>query len=148
MESTLRTVDTFPPFGLPSANVGEEDYGFASGTAVLRTDGIGPCLGIVIYSPERKYGSLAHISGFRKVPKVVRPENIVETMLSGMDNHTALVAYLAGESWTDDDVSRTVAKQLEKNGVMVMDTDLGIVPKGRSMLLYCDSGKVEVYRYQ
>ena len=127
--------------------VGWDDCGVGYGT--LWTHGIGPCLAITIYDEVRKMGALAHISGAKRgIPKMFSPEKIVETLYQRLEEPSGLTATLSGESRIEDKISEIVKRELKNLNIPIVGEDLGDTTIGRSVYLHCNSGEVEVYRYQ
>lgn len=128
--------------------VGWDDYQRGRNSDILLTDGISPCLAITIYERLNRLGAMAHISGVRGLgPEAVWTENIVDTLLMNFRPIGVLEATLAGEWENKGKMSDIVKRELQKHKIPVIGEDLGEVKKGRSMRLYCETGKVEVYRY-
>ena len=116
---------------------------FNSGYGTLWTGGIGPCLAITMYDKVRKIGALAHISGVKRTPS-----SIVQVIFSSLGGISGLTATLSGESRTNDKISEIVKNELRKLSIPIVGEDLGNTKIGRSVYLHCNSGEVEVYRYQ
>ena len=140
--------------GMPKRNDGMEvgpfgDYQVGSGR--IYTRGIGPCLAIALYDPEKKQGALAHISGARNhitIPEALYPENIAFTLASHFEKSNYLEAVLAGESLRNDKISDIVKRDLAYLHIPINGEDLGDSGshQGREVHLDCQTGLVTIYR--
>lgn len=126
-----------------------EDDCKSSNNHIISTIWILSCLGITLYSPQKKIGTLAHIT-WRKDIKIIedyKPENIIDTMLRKMKcniNDILLASYFWEWYW-DEKKYIIVKKYLDKLNIPIIGND--IEPGfARRWFLNCNNGKIEVYR--
>lgn len=125
------------------------------GKDLIGTECVGPCLAITLYDPYIKKGVLAHLTQQRFAPDELKPENIVDTLLHNLNgcgnlDPRKLEASLAGESFIGLERelrSPFVKAKLMESGIPIIGEDLKGKRIGRSVFLYCATGKIEVYRF-
>ena len=124
-----------------------DDYKMGSST--LFTEGIGPCLAIVLYDPTRKLGALAHISGTNpRANEAVFPGYIVRSLVAELGVYQSLEAVVTGESQRKEKISDIVKRSLTFLTIPIIGDDLGDsgTHQGRALSLDCQKGEVTIYR--
>jgi len=142
--------------------VGIGEYRVAKGMAVLKTIGLGSCIGVALYDPVNKIGGLAHVmlpgskNGTVKSAKYVdhaielmidamrglgsRKENLVAKMAGGAQifRHMKMDLLKIGDKNVD-----SVKEILRNNGIRLISEDVGGT-LGRSVYFYTLDGKLLV----
>lgn len=142
--------------------VGIGEYRVAKGMAVLKTIGLGSCIGVALYDPVNKIGGLAHVmlpgskNGTVKSAKYAdhaielmvdamrglgsRKENLVAKMAGGAQifRHMKMDLLKIGDKNVD-----SVKEILRNNGIRLISEDVGGT-LGRSVYFYTFDGKLLV----
>ncbi|MBU1203520.1 MAG: hypothetical protein KKG60_00440 [Nanoarchaeota archaeon] len=131
-----------------------DECGVGEEKDIIRTDSVGPCLAITLYDRISKKGILTHITGDDFYREGLSPENVINTLLKKMNKNSkiksgCLEISLAGEDmdFSSGFKSGLVKEKIEHYKIPILGGDLG--PSygcGRQVVLYCDTGSVEVYR--
>ncbi|MBE8539208.1 chemotaxis protein CheD [Geoglobus acetivorans] len=142
--------------------IGIGEFRVVKGLAVLKTIGLGSCIGLALYDPYNKVGGLAHVmlpsSKNGTVKSAKYADHAVEMMLSAMkrlgSKERNIVAKLAGGAQIFKHMNMNLLKIgdrnvdaikniLESQGIKIVSEDVG-GDVGRSVYFYTDSGKMLV----
>ncbi len=129
---------------------------------VLKTIGLGSCIGLAIYDPTAKAGGLAHVMLPRSPNGTMRTakyaDQAVELMVEALERiggrRDRMVAKLAGGAQIfkqmtlnslkiGDRNAEAVREALDQYGIRVVAQDIGGTV-GRSVYFYADSGRMLV----
>lgn len=143
------TFDGFPGLIKHTKWVDQDSYFIRQKKGLLGASGVSSCLVVTIYNLQRVNGALAHVSGSRKVPLKLQPDQIVDTLLHDLhiprnSDFQCLEASLSGENGVYRS-SPAVRAKLNYYGIRIIGEDLCDAP-GRLVFLDCGTGRVEVYR--
>ncbi len=139
--------------------VGIGEFRVAKGNFILKTIGLGSCVGIALYDPLKKVGGLAHVilpqsDGIKRSAKYA--DQAVEMMLEAMERLGArrrnVIAKIAGgaqifKHMTHENLKigdrnvEAVKRQLEKFGLRLVSEDVG-GNVGRSIYFYVMDGRM------
>ncbi len=140
------------PLEKSNLHVGWDSYEISKDS--LWTSGIGSCLALALYDPNKKIGALAHITGMkdpRIVPEAMYPEYAVRSLVAEFGVYQNLEATLAGDdSLTNNKISPIVKEQLAFLKIPIIGEDLGSFDgtRGREVHFNCQTGEVTIYRLQ
>ena len=126
---------------------------FGSGKDILGTYAVGVCLAVTLYDPVTKKGGLTHIHPNNEHnPEHLYPERVLESLLKGVNgtlqDYSRLEASMVGENDHDmgGPMSEIIVQCIEEKGIQLIGRDHGQL-KGWDVLLYCEDGRVRIYRY-
>jgi chemotaxis protein CheD len=150
----------------PRWKVGLADFRLAGEPSVLVAYGLGSCVGVSLFDPERRLGGLAHIMlpFWAEGPGDDNPRKyadraltmMVEALLRAGASASALVAKMAGGATMFPEIQRTsvgernvlaVAQTLGAFGIPLLGQDVG-GDHGRTVELYSDVGRMLVRSYR
>ncbi|HIH23399.1 TPA: hypothetical protein HA251_00020 [Candidatus Woesearchaeota archaeon] len=152
MQHRFQTFDRYPTH-TDYRFVDWDEYAVGEERDLLGTDGVATCLAITLYDGEKRRGALAHISGIYQDIEELKPQNIIGTLLSRLEDAkridlTKLEATLSGEGCISSERQRCspiVKSKLKEYGIPIIGEDLCRAP-ARLVFLHCDTGRVGVYR--
>ncbi|ADB58421.1 chemotaxis protein CheD [Archaeoglobus profundus] len=141
--------------------VGIGEFRVAKGNFILKTIGLGSCVGVALYDPIAKVGGLAHVvlpqsNGLKRSAKYA--DQAIEIMVESMERLGArrrnLIAKMAGGAQIFKHMTHenlrigdrnvdVVKKQLENFGIRLVSEDVG-GSIGRSVYFYVIDGKMLV----
>lgn len=130
-----------------------DDIALSREQSMFHADGVANSLVITLYDDRYRNGIMAHITGFDSAPDFLRPENIVNTMLTTLAendslDYSKLEATLSGEGaieYKPQIKSVIVREQLNKHNIKIIAEDLD---RGFYKTVYMKPsiGKVFVHR--
>jgi len=142
--------------------VGIGEFRVAKGSAVLKTIGLGSCLGLALYDPLEKIGGLAHVMLPKSHNGTIRSakyaDHAVEMMLEAMERMGSkrrnVVAKIAGGAqifrhMTMDFLKigernvEIVKSLLKEHNIRILSEDIGGT-LGRSVYFFVNNGKMLV----
>ncbi len=142
--------------------VGIGEFRVAKGFAVLKTIGLGSCLGLALYDPLEKIGGLAHVMLPKSHNGTVRSakyaDHAVEMMLEAMERigckRHNIIAKIAGGAQIFEHMTMDFLKIGERNveivrsllkeyNIRVVSEDVG-GKLGRSVYFFTNNGKMLV----
>jgi chemotaxis protein CheD len=141
--------------------VGIGEVKVEQGDVILATYGLGSCVALMLYDPEKKVGGLAHIllpSGNSESPKC--PKGAIEQMLAAMSlkggkREKIIAKIVGGSSMLDGFERRAIGKrnvsgvreELKNLGIPVIAEDV-LGNYGRSVFFDLNNGKVFVRSFK
>lgn len=142
--------------------VGIGEYKVARGNVVLKTIGLGSCVGLALYEPSKSLGALAHImlpkspNGSEKNPKYA--DHAVELMINSLElkgaDRRKMVAKITGGAQIFKHITidsfkigernvETVRSILKDYGIKIVSEDTG-GNAGRTVFFYVGNGKMAI----
>ncbi len=150
--------------------VGIADSKVASGSEVIRTAGLGSCVGVTLYDESTKIGGMVHVMlpespknkpGFKKAKYAdTGIIELIEMMVEKGCKKKKLVAKMAGGaqmfsfSGKESELLKVGTRNakackeiLEKENIKILANDTG-GNHGRTIELYCETGKLMIKTVQ
>ncbi len=146
-------------------SVGIGEYRVVKSPAVLVSLGLGSCVGVALYDPERKIGGLAHIMlpSSNGAGKITNPGKyadrairlMLEEMLSYGASRSRIVAKIAGGATMFKNCKNSIGERnvesvreiLKKEGIKIVGEDTG-KNYGRSIEFDVETGLLHVRSFK
>jgi chemotaxis protein CheD len=146
-------------------SVGIGEYRVVKSPAVLVSLGLGSCVGVALYDPERKIGGLAHVMlpSSNGTEKIANPgkyaDQAIRLMLEEMIKHGAsrsrIVAKIAGGATMFKNSKNSIGERnvesvreiLKKEGIKIVGEDTG-KNYGRSIEFDIETGLLHVRSFK